>query len=202
MINKLQLISILLIFLSFFNCAPKLTYIEIKEKVNNKYIALNEKDFEYEYNNLPEKYIMEYGEEGLIKKLQETYELRKKDKFPITYDDIGDFKIQPINKCNSTYFYKVKYIVDKVQMTPYLDSLALERNYKNYGKENVSFNSILKILEVRLYKEDILIFDKDKVWKLLAFKDFDSQLYDRLFRKGFSECVKTKIDNAEYLPYW
>ena len=87
-------------------------------------------------------------------------------------------------------------------MTPYLDSTALELNYRNYGKENVNYNPNSKILQTRLQEESILIFDKDNEWKMLSFKDFDNQLYDRLFGKGFSECLKSKVDNSEYLPYW
>lgn len=201
MINKHKLILFTLIFQILFSCAPKLTFTEIEEKVNKEYIAFNKNDFEYEYDNTPIKYLKEYGEEGFRKKLQEIYESRKESEFPIMFNDIGELKIQDINKCNSTYFYKVKYIVDKTQMTPYLDSTALELNYKNYGKENVNFNPSSKILQTRLQEERILIFDKDKVWKILTFKDFDSQLYDRLFGKGFSECLKSKVGNSEYLPY-
>ncbi|WP_435254986.1 hypothetical protein [Tenacibaculum sp. A30] len=201
MINKHKLILFTLIFQILFSCAPKLTFTEIEDKVNKEYIAFNKNDFEYEYDNTPIKYLKEYGEEGFRKKLQEIYESRKESEFPIMFNDIGELKIQDINKCNSTYFYKVKYIVDKTQMTPYLDSTALELNYKNYGKENVNFNPSSKILQTRLQEERILIFDKDKVWKILTFKDFDSQLYDRLFGKGFSECLKSKVGNSEYLPY-
>ncbi|MBU3823191.1 hypothetical protein KO566_14120 [Flavobacteriaceae bacterium XHP0103] len=202
MINKYQLILLTIIFQTLFSCAPKLTFTEIKERVNKEYAALNENDIDYEYNNTPVKYIKEYGEEGFRKKLQEIYKSRKDSEFPIMFNDIGELKIQDINKCNSTYFYKVKYTVDKTQMTPYLDSTALELNYKNYGKENVNFNPNSKILQTRLQEERILIFDKDKVWKILPFADFDSQLYDRLFGNGFSVCLKSKVDKTEYLPYW
>lgn len=61
------------------------------------------------------------------------------------FSDVGDLRIQDINKCNSTHFYNVKHIIDKTQMTPYLDSIALELNYKSYGKENVNFDSNSKI---------------------------------------------------------
>jgi len=200
--NKYQLILLIIIFQTIISCAPKLTFTEIEERVNKEYIAFNKNDTEYEYHNTPVKYLKEYGEKGFRKKLQKIYELRKKSKYPIMFNDIGDLKIQDINKCKSTYFYKVKYIVDKAQMTPFLDSIALELNYKNYGKENVNFNPNSKILHTRLHKESILIFDKDKVWKILSFTDFDNRLYDRLFGKGFSKCLKSKVNNSEYLPYW
>ena len=201
MIRKNQLILLIIIFQSLYSCAPKLTFTEIDERVNKEYIAFNENDIEYNYYNTPVKYLAEYGEEGFRKKLQKTYESRKKSKYPVLFNDIGELRVQDINKCNSTYFYKVKYIVDKAQITPYMDSIALERNYKSYGKENVSFNPNSKILQTRLRKESILILDKDKVWKLLNFTDFDNQLYDRLFGKDFSKCVKSKVDNSDYLPY-
>jgi len=195
-----------MIFIAFYlilsSCAPKLTFTEIEERINEKYTAFKENDIEYEFKNTPVKYLKDYGEKGFRKKLKKIYELRKKSKYPPLFNDIGELRIQDINKCNSTYFYKVKYIIDKAQMTPYLDSTALELNYKNYGKNNVSFNPNSKILQTRLRKENILIFDKDRVWKLLTFKDFDEQLYDRLLGKGFSKCLKSKVDKSDYLPYW
>ena len=59
-----------------------------------------------------------------------------------------------------------------------------------------------KILQTRLRKESILIFDKDKVWKFFNYDGFDKQSYDTYFGKGFSECVKKKVNNSDYLPYW
>ncbi len=202
MIKQYRLILFIVIFQTLNSCAPKLTFTEIEERVNADYIAFNENDMEYEFNNAPVKYIKGYGEEGFKKKLQKTYESRKKNKFPPLFNDIGDLSMQEINKCNSTYFYKVKYIVDKAQMTPYLDSTALEHNYKSYGKENVNFNPNSKILQIRLWKESLLIFDKDKVWKFFNYEGFDKQSYDLYFGKEFSECVKKKVDNSDYLPYW
>tara|TARA_B100000949_G_scaffold227326_1_gene233605 strand:- start:580 stop:1185 length:606 start_codon:yes stop_codon:yes gene_type:complete len=198
--NSLLTISFILIVI-LSSCAPKLTFTQIEERINEDYIAFNENDIEYEYDNTPVKYLKEYGEEGFRKKLQKTYDSKKNTKYPVIFNDIGELKVQEIDKCNSTYFYKVKYTIDKSQMTPYLDSIALDRNYKSYGKENVNFNPNSKILQTRLRKESILIFDKDKVWKLLTYKDFDEKLYDRLFGKGFSDCVKSKVHDSEYLPY-
>ena len=69
------------------------------------------------------------------------------------------------------------------------------------SKNSVSFNPNSKFLQTRLRNERILIFDKDKVWKLLEYKYLDEQMYDTYFGKGFSKCVKTKVDNSDYLPY-
>lgn len=197
--NRLMIFTILCYTLT--SCAPKLTFTEIEKRVNASYIAFNKNDIEYSFNNTPVKYVKDYGEEGYRKKLQKFYESRKKNEYPPLFSDVSDVRMQDINKCNSTYFYKVKYIVDKTQMTPYLDSTALELNYKIYGKENVNFNPNSKFLQTRLRNERILIFDKDKVWKLLEYKDLDEQMYDTYFGKGFSKCVKTKVDNSYYLPY-
>lgn len=195
-----------MIFIAFYlilsSCAPKLTFTEIEERINENYTAFNDNNIEYEFKNTPVKYLKDYGEKGFRKKLQEFYELRKKNEYPPLFSNVSDVRMQDINKCNSTYFYKVKYIVDKTQMTPYLDSTALELNYKIYGKENVNFHPNSKFLQTRLRKERILIFDKDKVWKLLEYKDLDEQMYDTYFGKGFSKCVKSKVDNSDYLPYW
>ncbi len=202
MIKQAPLIFFIIIFQTLSSCAPKLTFTEINERVNAEYIALNENDIEYDFNNTPVKFIKEYGEEGFRKKLQAIYELRKENKYPPLYNDIGDLRMQDINKCNSTYFYKVKYIVDKVQTTPYLDSTALEFNYKSYGKENVHFNSNLKILETRLKKEGLLVLDKDNNWKFLLFEDLDEKMFDRIYGKEFSGCVKSKVNTSDYLSYW
>ena len=199
---KSRLICFIVVVQTFVGCAPKLTFTEIEKRVNLDYTASNENDIEYEFQNTPVKYLKEYGREGFREKLQEIYELRKTSKYPIIFDKIGDLRIQDIDKCNSTYFYKVKYVIDKVQMTPYLDSTALERNYKNYGRNNVNFNPNSDILEIRLTKESILVFDKDKEWKLLDYEDFDEQLYNRLFGTGFSDCLKAKVKESDYLPYW
>ena len=197
-----RLIPFIVVFQTLIGCAPKLTYTEIAKRVNADYTAFNENDIEYEFQNTPVKYLKEYGEEGFREKLQKIYELKETRKFPIYYEKIGDLQIQDINKCNSTYFYKVKYVIDKVQITPYLDSTALELNYKTYGKDNVSFNPHSKMLETRQAKESILVFDKDNEWKLLEFEDLDEQLYDRLFGTGFSKCLKTTVKESDYLPYW
>ena len=201
MIKQNRLILFIIIIQTFGSCAPKLTFTEIEDRINANYIAFNENDIEYEFNNTPVKYIMGYGEEGFRKKLQKIYESRKKSKNRPLFNDIGNLRIQDINKCNSTYFYKVEYEVDKVQMTPYLDSIALEHNYKNYGKENVNFNPNSKILQIREKKEQILILDKDKEWKLLNYNDSEMQYLNKYYGKGFSECVQRKVTNSEYLPY-
>ena len=202
MIFKIRLTFFIIGFQTLIGCAPKLTYTEIEKRVNKDYTAFNENNIAYEFRNTPVKYIKEYGEEGYKEKLQKIYELRRSSKYPIFYDEIGDLRIQDLDKCNSTYFYKVKYAIDKVQMTPYIDSTALERNYKSYGRDNVSLNPNSKILEIRLTKESILVFDKDKEWKLLDYEDFDEQLYNRLYGSGFSECLTAKVKESDYLPYW
>ncbi|MGM1057538.1 MAG: hypothetical protein ACQEWG_16750 [Bacteroidota bacterium] len=197
-----RLICFIVVFQTLAGCAPKLTFTEIEKRVNLDYTAFNENDIEYEFQNTPVKYLKEYGEEGFREKLQKIYDLRKTSKYPIFFDRIGDLRIQDIDKCNSTYFYKVKYVVDKVQMTPYIDSTALERNYKSYGRNNVRFNPNSEILEIRLTKKSILVFDRDKEWKLLDYEDFDEQLYNRLFGTGFSDCLTAKVKESDYLPYW
>jgi len=197
-VKLLRFLVLPLMFCAFTSCSPTLTFTEVEERINSDYTAFNEGNVEYEVGNTPKKYLKEYGENGVRKKIQEIYSDRK---YPSSFGVIGELKIQDRNKCLSTYFYKVKYLVDKVQMTPYLDSTALKLNYKSYGKKNVKFNPNSKILQIRLTKEEILIFDKDRKWKLLPFDNFDSQLFDRIFGKGFSECIKSEVGNSEYLPY-
>ena len=196
-----KLILLIVSFYTLNSCAPKLTFTEIEERINENYIALSENDIEYEYKNTPIKYIKKYGEEEFREKLEKIFILRKKNKYPISIGSVGDLKIQDIRKCNSTYFYNVRYLLDISQFTPYLDSIALERNYKKYGKENVHFLSNAKILETRQKKDAILIFDKDKEWKLLEYSNLDEQKYDTYFGNGFIKCIQTEINNSEYHGY-
>ena len=201
--NVLNKILILIISLfTFISCAPKLTFTEIKEKINKNYEAFNENDVEYEFNNTPTKLLKEYGEDGYRNKLEQVYELRKNSKNRAHYDKIGALRIQEINNCNSTYFYKAKYTIDKVQVAPYLDSITLERNFQNYGRKNVNFNTNSKMLEIREQKEGLLIFDKDKNWKFITDLNFDEEILNRLYGKEFSKCVKSKVEKSVYLPYW
>jgi len=180
------------------SCAPKLTFTEIEEKINASYTAFHEGDVEYMLKNQPKQALKEYGENGYRKKLLKVFNGKRKN-IP-QFNDIGEVRIQDRNKCNSTYFYKVKYLVDKTQYTPYLDSTALELNYKNYGKENVFFHSNSKFLKVREKKERILIFDKDRKWKLYEYYS-NMEYYNRFYGEGFSDCIKSKVDNSDYLPY-
>jgi hypothetical protein len=205
MILKIKQIKIFIIILTYFclnSCAPILTFTEIESRVNESYKAFNENNIEYEFKNTPIKYLKEYGEKGYKKKLLEIYELRKNNKYPPNYSEIGSLRIQAINKCNSTYFYKVKYLIDKTQHTPFIDSTALALNYKEYGRKNVNFLPKVKILQVREKKEEILILDKDRKWKLLTFNNSDMKTYDLYFGKGFSKCIKSKVSSSDYLPYW
>ena len=197
-----KLILFIILFYTMNSCAPKLTFTEIEKKINENYIALSENNIEYEFKNTPVKDIKKYGEEEFREKLEKIFKLRENSKYPISISSVGDLKIQDIHKCNSTYFYNVRYLLDISQFTPYLDSIALERNYKKYGKENVHFLSNAKILETRQKKEAILIFDKDKEWKLLKFSNLDEQMYDTYFGNGFIECIQTEIDDSDYHGYW
>jgi len=180
------------------SCAPKLTFTEIEEKINASYTAFHEGDVEYMLKNQPKQALKEYGENGYRKNLLKVFN-GKRTNIP-QFNDIGELRIQDRNKCNSTYFYKVKYLVDKAEFTPYLDSTALELNYKEYGKENVNFLSNAKILQTRLKKEEILIFDKGRKWILLDY-DSNMEYLNRYYGDGFSECIKSKVDSSNYLPY-
>ena len=187
---------ICLLYLTINSCAPKLTYTEIETRINKDYTAFNEGDVEYEMKNAIKKYLKEYGKDGLRKKFQERYSNRGNH----PYFNVGSIKIQDRNKCNSTYFYHSKYTVDKSEITPYIDSTALKLNYKKYGREHVNFNPNSKILQVRIEKKGILIFDKDREWKFIFYSS-ELKSLNRYFGEGFSKCVKSKVENSDYLPY-
>jgi len=74
-------------------------------------------------------------------------------------------------------------------MTPYMDSTALKLNYKDYGKENVSFNPNSKFLQIRQFISNVLVFDKDKRWMLLGLEKYYIQSLNDNYGKGFYECV-------------
>lgn len=144
--NKyVKILCLSLLFGSLTCCSPKLNYTEIKERINADYSAFNEGNIDYELQNIPKKYVKEYGEKGLKEKLHRIYSNRTN---PLNFGEIGELRIQERNKCNSIYYYKTKFTVDKIEFTPYLDETVLERNYKSYGKENVSFNSNSKMLQI------------------------------------------------------
>ncbi|MFZ2283796.1 MAG: hypothetical protein WAV86_07970 [Lutibacter sp.] len=191
----------ILFFCLFFwimnSCSPKLNITEIEERINKDYTAFNDGDVEYEIKNTSKKYLKLRGEDGLRKNLVESYSNRKN---PPYFGKIGDLALQDRKKCNSTYYYYVKYKVNKSEFTPYLDSTALQLNYKIYGKESVYFNSNSKILEVIEKKSRILYLDKDRVWKLENYSS-DMKYLNRYFGKGFSECVHSNVENSEFIPY-
>jgi len=169
--------------------------------VNTDYIAFNENDLEYEIRNTPVKFVKEYGEDGNRETLKEIHDIRAKREYRPYYSDIGNLKVKSRSKCNSTYYYEVKFIVDRTEITPYLDSTALKLNYKEYGKENVNFNLNSKMLETRRTVKKMLFFDKDKEWKVLKLLSLNDKIYDHIFGKGFQKCVENKSETTEYLPY-
>lgn len=186
------------LFCVFLSCSPKLTISELKHKINKHYTASSEGDIEYFFINHPDKFVKEYGENSLREKLHQMYDNRE---FPEFYNSIGELNFQERNKCNSTYYYKVKYIVDRTQTTPYLDSTALKRNQEKYGIEHVHFNSNLKILQVRENKESLLLFDKkNKNWIFFEYNT-DMKYLDRYFGNNFSNCLKTNVDSSDYLSF-
>jgi hypothetical protein len=79
-------------------------------------------------------------------------------------------------------------------MTPYLDSAALKLNETEYGKKHVVFNSNSKILHVTEKKHLMLIFDKDRNWKIL---DYDKQSLNENYGNGFWECIQSKDGNTD-----
>lgn len=187
MMNYSKLLAYCLLICIFYSCAPKLSISEIELRINKKNTASFEGDVEYLLKNTPKKYLKEYGESLFREKLTKIYDNRK---YPIGYSDIGELAIQDRNKCNSFYYYKVTYKVTKAQMTPYLDSTALKLNQDKYGKKNVIFNSNSKILHVTEDKNSILIFDKDRKWKVL---NLDKKNLDKYYGGGFSKCLKISL---------
>lgn len=172
-----------LVCITLYSCTPELKVYEIEQKINKYNIASYEGNIDYLLKNTPKKAIKTYGKKYSREYLHKLYDKRD---YPIYYNDIGDLVVQNRKKCNSYYIYTVDYIVDEFQMTPYLDSTALKFNQTEYGKEHVYFNSNSKILQIRKSKSKILIFDKDKRWKVL---DDNIQYLDDNYGTGFSDCI-------------
>ena len=185
-----KLLICFIIFGTSFGCSPKLTITDIENRINRDYTAFNEGDVEYFVNNTPKKSLKKYGKEGYRKKLKKIY--NEKSDYPLEFSEIGDLHVQDRKKCNSSYYYKVKYIVDKTKMTPYMDSTALMLNYKDYGKQNVSFNTNSKFLQIRQFMSKVLVFDKDRRWKLLGYEKYNIQSLNDDYGIGFCECIQKK----------
>jgi len=163
-----------------------LNIYEIERRINKDNTALLDGDVDYLLKNTPKKYLKEYGESEYKERLSKIYDNRK---YPVGYSNIGELDIEDRQKCNSYYYYKVTYKVTRAQMTPYLDSTALKRNHKEYGEENVIFNSNSKILHITKYRNKILIFDKDREWKVLVL---DEEILDDNYGDEFWVCSLTE----------
>jgi hypothetical protein len=186
--NFKRYILYIILFCSFLSCARKLNVSEIKLKINSRNTALFEGNVDQIVKNTPKKYLKTYGESSFRELLTKVYS-NKKD--PILYSNIGDLHIQDNGKCNSYSYYKVTYRVRSSQMTPYLDSIALLRNEKKYGEENVTFLYNSKILEISEEKSEILIFDKDHRWKII---NYDMETLLENYGSKFLDCIE-KVEN-------
>ncbi len=189
--KNIRLTTYIISLMIFYNCSPKLNPYEIEVKINEKNTAHFEGNIDYMIKNLPVKELKAYGEDGVKSKLSKVFNSNRK--YPISYRDIGELKVLSNGKCGSYPYYNITYRVTKVRMTQYMDSTALALNYKNYGRENVTYNPNSKILHVTEYNEAILIFDKDKNWKVLGF---DKNYIKLIYGKEFANCVESSF-NAE-----
>lgn len=178
-----------LIVYSIFNiillgCTSNLSTIEIEKRINEYNTAMSNGNIDYVINNLPKKYLRDNDVSMVKEKLQKLHNNRE---YPKAYSNIGELKITNEGKCNSYYFYKVKYKVKVAQITPYLDSNALKFNYTKYGKENVSFKDKSKILQITKNDEKILVNDVDRCWKIL---NYNKQSLNKYFGDNFFSCTK------------
>jgi Fe-S cluster assembly iron-binding protein IscA len=164
-------------------CTSNLSVFEIEDRINEYNTAMSKDDIDYEISNLPKKYLSNIEISSVKEKIQKIYD---RTEYPKVYSNIGELEILKEGKCNSFYFYKVKYKVTVAQMTPYLDSSALKYNYSKYGKENVSFKEKSKILHITKNDEKILIHDKDKNWKIL---NIYKESLNKYFGNDFFSCI-------------
>ncbi len=184
--KPIRLIAYCILFLGIYSCSPKLPIFEIEEKINDDYTAHFEGDIEHMIRDTPTKLLKKYGEKGLRKKLMLVFNDSRE--YPVGYSNIGELDVKREGKCRSYRYYDVTYLVTKSQMTPFIDSTALKLNYKEYGKENVYLNPSSKILHVTERKHTILVYDRDKNWKILSY---DIKFLEEAFGKKFSDCLES-----------
>ncbi len=181
---KHKLLIYCLLYFTLYSCSPKLKITEIEQIVNENNRASFEGNIEYLLKNMPKKYLKEFSEKAVREKLIKKYKNRD---YPVAFSQIGELVVKDRNRCNSSYYYEIRYKVTTSRMTPYLDSTALKLNQNNYGKENVTFNPNSKILHITKEKPKFLIFDNDKNWKLL---DIDKESLNKYYGKEFLECTQ------------
>jgi len=180
---KYKYLLLCAVFIIIYGCASNLSVFEIEDRINEYNTAMSNDDIDYTISNLPKKYLHDNDVSMVKEKLQKLYNNRE---YPKAFSNIGELKILKEGKCNSHYFYKVRYKVKVAQITPYLDSTALEFNYSKYGKENVSFKDNSKILQITKNDKKIIVNDVDRNWKIL---NYNRESLNKYFGNDFFNCT-------------
>lgn len=154
--------------------------------------AISENDIEYTVNNTPYKYWKSYSKEGIRANLKKNYTIGE---VSVVFGEISGLKVQNKKRCNSFnyyyyYYYYATFFVQEAWYAKYLDSTALEFYYQEYGKNNVNFNSNSKILTIVDTKKKVVIFDKDRKWKVLIIND---EFLGKNYGEDFSDCLKSSL---------
>ena len=175
-------------FLLFSACAPSLTIYQIEKKINNNYKAFVDQNIDHMVENTPKEYLEAYGKKEVKEKLTKIF--KNKGESTKVYNKISSLHVRGRLKCNKYYFYTVSYKVKSTEYTPYIDSTALALNINNYGKKNVQLEGVRPniFLTITKSEEEILIYDKDKKWKILHLNQEKS--IDKYYNHLFSKCLK------------
>ncbi|PVW17379.1 hypothetical protein DDV96_02420 [Marixanthomonas spongiae] len=187
--NLKRIICILIFSFLFSSCSSKLTYIKAEEIINKYYTALSEKDINYQIEQAPVRTIKTtYGSKNKARKHFE-------DKFPkdnndttIQYTDISNLLVSNLKKCFGRKIHIVTYSTHSAQFAPYFNEDAKQFVEKQYGKENYYFHKKTKILEITKSDKKVIIYDKDRKWKITSY-DFKS------IENGYGEKVANCIIN-------
>ncbi len=180
--------ALFLIVFIIYGCTPYLSVTEVTEKLN----VSNEISFDDSARNIvqntPSAYFrLNQKDKDVVIKEYAQFFRDQSSGTGISMSKIRNLSMSDRLICNSTHYYKIKYDYTRTEITPYLDSIALSLNIQSYGKENVHFNEVSKVLTLNLKEERIAVYDEDKSWKILLVNGVDNDTY---YGTGFSKCVQ------------
>ena len=179
------------LFILFFisSCAPSLGLTEIKDLIDNDLDAVSNNDIEYILNNVPVK----YWESHSIEIEREYLESILSEDKSTVYSNISNLNVREKIKCKSFNFYLVSFSIQGATMTKYIDSTHVNSLYEEYGKRNVNYNPYSNILTIVEDRNKLVLYDKDKKWKIYNISVEHEEFIEEYFTKGLWNCLKSNL---------
>lgn len=157
-------VILILIVIFIAGCAPKISMAELDSDMKNYSNHISKKEYEKAISYMPTNFLDTYGKkdlvDGLIKSDEQTggFEL----------ENLQIKNVSKTIKSKKNYFKVLTYsgdiIFDSSRLTPRL----IERQMKNFGRENVSLDSINKRITINSDRQMIAVYDKRlEKWKYL-----------------------------------